>query len=81
MRLNDNYNDGLNGKTRYPVIADPDNTELNQLYVMYAPSAAIRLTLGRQRINYDNQRFFGASSWRQNEQTFDALDFQHKFGN
>ena len=31
-RLNDDYNDNLNGKTRYPVIADPDNTDINQLF-------------------------------------------------
>jgi hypothetical protein len=67
--------------TTYPTVADPDNTELNQLYVAYAPNANSRLTLGRQLINYDNQRFFGASAWRQNEQTFDALDAQHRFGN
>ncbi|MDZ7909364.1 MAG: alginate export family protein [Gemmobacter sp.] len=29
-------------------------------------------TLGRQRINLDDQRFIGAVAWRQDEQTFDA---------
>jgi hypothetical protein len=75
------FNSSANGRTAYPTIADPDNTELNQLYVAYAPTATSRLTIGRQRINYDNQRFFGASAWRQNEQTFDALDVQHRFDN
>ena len=31
------------------------------------------MTLGRQRINLDDQRFVGAVGWRQNEQTFDAV--------
>jgi hypothetical protein len=30
-------------------------------------------TLGRQRINLDDQRFIGGVAWRQDEQTFDAV--------
>lgn len=75
------FNSTANGHATYPTIADPDNSELNQLYLAYAPTTASRLTIGRQRINHDNQRFFGASGWRQNEQTFDALEVQHRFGN
>ncbi len=30
------------------------------------------MTLGRQRINLDDQRFVGGVGWRQNEQTYDA---------
>jgi hypothetical protein len=81
-----NFNDGSfnntrNGNTRYPVVADPKNAELNQLYVNYQPDAASRVTLGRQRLVYDNHRFFGNVGWRQNEQTFDALDATHSFDN
>ncbi len=76
----DSFNSTANGQTSYPVIADPDNTELNQLYVNYQPNAKGRLTLGRQRLNYENQRYFGNVGWRQNEQTFDALDGQYRFG-
>lgn len=75
------FNSTANGRTNYPTVADPDNTELNQLYIAYAPNPGNRLAIGRQVINYDNQRFFGASAWRQNEQTFDALDVQHRFDN
>lgn len=74
------YNSTDNGRTAYPTVADPDNAELNQLYVQYQPDDRLRLTLGRQRLNYDNQRFIGAVGWRQNEQTFDALDLQRRFG-
>lgn len=31
------------------------------------------LTIGRQRMNLDDQRFVGSSNWRQNEVTFDAM--------
>lgn len=79
--LNENFNSTDNGRTQYPVIADPDNTALQQLYLSYAPNDKGRISLGRQRLNYDNQRFIGAVGWRQNEQTFDALDVQYRFSN
>ncbi len=70
--LGDNYNSGLNGKTTYPLVADPKNLELNRLQVQYKAGANTVLTAGRQRINLDDQRFVGAVGWRDNEQTFDA---------
>lgn len=65
------YNSTANGKTAYPVVADPEDTELNQAYVGRALADGL-LRVGRQRINLANQRFFGAVGFRQNEQTFDA---------
>jgi hypothetical protein len=79
--FNEDFNSTANGQVAYPAVVDPDNTELNQAYVRYAPSANTDLNVGRQRIQWDNQRFFGNVGWRQNEQTFDAIDFQHKFSN
>ena len=69
-----------NGRTRHPVVADPEATELNQAWIAYAPSAASMLTLGRQRVVFDNQRHFGNVGFRQNEQTFDAFHAQHAIG-
>lgn len=77
----ENFNSTANNKTAYPVVVDPDNTELNQAYVQYAPSDKTKFMLGRQRVIYDNQRFFGNVGWRQNEQTFDAFNFEHRFTN
>ena len=77
--LGEHFNSSANGQTHFPTVADPDNTALDQAFVQYAPSAATRFTLGRQLILYDNQRFFGNSGWRQNQQTFDALDMEHRF--
>jgi hypothetical protein len=74
----DAFNSTGNGNLAYPVVADPDWSGLHQLFVSYAPRAGTQATLGRQRLNYDNQRFIGSVGWRQNEQTFDALDIQHK---
>jgi len=67
------YDDTRNGRTDYPVVADPEGTELNQAWLQYEIPEQLRVRLGRQRINLDNQRFVGASDWRQNEQTFDAI--------
>lgn len=60
------------GRTEYPVVGDPEGTEVNQAYVDYKGIAYTTLRVGRQRINLDNQRFVGGVAWRQNEQTFDA---------
>lgn len=79
--FSEDFNSTANFKTAYPVVVDPDNTELNQAYVQYAHSDATKFMLGRQRLIYDNQRFFGNVGWRQNEQTFDAFNFEHRFNN
>lgn len=71
--LTTNYNSTVNGKTQYPVVADPEAAEINRLQVTNTAIADTRVVLGRQRILLDDQRFVGNSGWRQNEQTFDAL--------
>ncbi len=67
----------LNGaiKARYPIINDPDVTELNRLQLSWTPNAAFQATLGRQRLALDDQRFVGDVAWRQDQQTFDAIRF------
>src|SRR3546814_9338854 len=75
--FNANYNSTTIGNTAFPVVADPDATELNQAYVSYA-DAGFKATAGRQRLIFDNHRFIGNVGWRQNEQTFDALDLTYK---
>jgi len=81
LALADDYNDTLpgNGVEPFPVVADPETLELNRLQVSYMKNGT-GVTVGRQRINLDNQRFVGAVGWRQNEQTFDAVRAQGKFG-
>ncbi|MGH8236582.1 MAG: alginate export family protein [Steroidobacteraceae bacterium] len=74
---NDLYNSTRNGATDLPLVADPEGTEINQATLQYSASR-YSLALGRQRLNLDNQRFVGASAWRQNEQTFDALSARYR---
>ena len=67
------YNSTRNGKTAYPVIADPAMTALNRLTITYASDFDTKFTLGRQRLLIGNQRFVGNAGWRQHEQTFDSI--------
>ena len=71
--LVDDFNSTINGKTMYPVVADPNATELNRLQLTNTSFPDTKITLGRQRIILDNARFVGNVGWRQNEQTYDAL--------
>ncbi len=79
--LQEHYNSTANGRTQYPTIADPKGSEWNQAYLAWDSGSGNQATVGRQRILLDNQRFFGNSGWRQNEQTFDALALNHRFDN
>jgi len=62
----------------YPVVADPESYAINRLQLVNTSIPGTTLTLGRQRINLDDQRFVGASAWRQNEQTYDAFRVVNK---
>lgn len=66
------YNSTVNGKTQYPVVADPKGTDINQVLVKYT-AESFDGTYGRQRILHSNQRFIGGVAWRQNEQTYDGF--------
>lgn len=79
--LVDDFNSGAGtsgpNRSQYPVVADPDGSDLNQLYFQYAPNEDWQARLGRQRILLDDQRFVGGVGWRQNEQTYDGLSVQY----
>jgi hypothetical protein len=64
--------------TKYPVVADPENYVLNRLALTNTSLPQTAITVGRQRITLDDQRFVGNSGWRQNEVTFDAVRILNK---
>lgn len=72
----DSFNNTENGRSNYATVADPDYSEINQLFFSYAFDENNKTTIGRQRINHSGQRFIGGVAWRQNEQTFDAARLQ-----
>lgn len=69
----EHHDDTRNGLSQYPVVADPEGTDLNQGWLQYAGPKGTQLRLGRQRLLLDNERLVGNVGWRQNEQTYDAV--------
>lgn len=77
-RANSNYEDGKNGRTQFPRVADPDNTDINQAYLDYTGLPDTRLRLGKQSIKLDNVRFIGNVEFRQVMQVFTGLTAENK---
>jgi len=73
------YNDGTNGRTPLPLVADPRNAEINRAQIRYA-GKDFAITAGRQLVELADQRFVGSANWRQNQQTFDAVRVQYGRG-
>ncbi len=74
----EDYNNTYNGKTRFPVVADPDGTEVNQAYLGYLGLKGNTFRYGRQAFVFDNHRFIGDVGWRQNQQTYDSFFYENK---
>ena len=75
---NDSYRAAsVDGPADHTIIADPESVEMNRLWLGYT-FADTTIKLGRQRIIYDNARFIGNVGWRQNEQTYDAVNVTTK---
>jgi hypothetical protein len=70
--LVEDYNSTVNGKTGFPIEADPEVTELNRAQLSWTNGDGLTATAGRQRIVLDDHRFVGNVGWRQEEQTLDA---------
>lgn len=76
----DSFNDTVNGQVDRPLIPDAGSTELNQAYLDYTGLQGVDVRFGRQILARNNQRFVGADPWRQNDQTFDALNLSTRCG-
>lgn len=75
--LSDSYNSSTNGKTDYPLVTDPETTELNRAQVSWTGTQG-EAVVGRQRLILNNARFVGNVGFRQNEQTFDAVKLVYR---
>lgn len=73
--LIDNYrvDNAVPANARYPLVPDPRDHQLNRLQLTNTSLPGTRITLGRQVIDLDDQRFVGDVGWRQDQQTFDGL--------
>jgi hypothetical protein len=57
----------------YPLLPDPKYTGVNQAYVDFSPSEALRVRGGRQVVRMDNQRWISDNNFRQIQQVFDGV--------
>ena len=71
------YNPNPAAKSPYPTVADPDVTDLNQLYVDYSGVPDTLVRAGRQSIKLDNVRFLGNVEFRQVMQVFNAVTVEN----
>lgn len=76
LAIVERYNSGTNGLTRYPLVIDPQNVELNRAQLRYGAHDVIATVVGRQLVELADQRFVGSANWRQNQQTYDAARVQ-----
>lgn len=77
LALQEDFNSTRNGNTGYSTIADPERSELNQLWISYEGIPDTVIKGGRQRIKLDDDRFIGNVGWRQMEMTFDSVLITH----
>ena len=68
----EDFNNTINGKTQFPVVADVQSAEVDQAYLESYNIPGVVLLGGRYLENLDNERYVGSVAWRQNDQTFDG---------
>lgn len=71
--LVDRFDDGTGNDPARPVVLDPNGLELNRALASYRIHDEANITIGRQKLNLDDQRFIGSSAFRQNDLTLDAV--------
>ena len=71
----DDFNDGTGDNPQFPVILDPNSVVLNRAQIQVELREQTFLTIGRQVLKVDDQRFIGEAPFRQNQQVFDAIHF------
>jgi len=78
LAMQEDYNSLRNNNIGNSVIADPEESELDQLWISYAGIPDTVIKGGRQVIQLDDQRFIGNVGWRQLQQTFDSALITNK---
>jgi len=76
----DLFNDTLNGNINRPVIADPEEAEIDQALLKFdniVPDTTV--TVGRRKIALNNQRFISTLPFRQNANSFDGVVLENTF--
>ena len=71
------YSDDPARVSPYPLVADPDSTDVNQLYADYTGIPKTTVRAGRQSIKLDNVRYIGNVEFRQVMQVFNAVTVEN----
>ncbi|MEM9281511.1 MAG: alginate export family protein [Verrucomicrobiota bacterium] len=77
------YFDGVNGESDRTLVADVEQSELNQAWAQYSvefDSLEMNIRAGRQASVAIEERFIGSSGSRQGEQTYDSIAAAMRFG-
>jgi hypothetical protein len=61
-----------NGVTDRPVVADPEITEIDEVYLGFRGPRGLEIKAGRFAYTLDNQRFIGIAPWRQNHRSYEG---------
>lgn len=77
LAMQEDFNSTRNNNTGFSTIADPEKSELNQLWISYAGIPDTLVKGGRQRIKLDDDRYIGNVGWRQMETTYDSVLITH----
>lgn len=77
LAMQEDFNSTRNNNTAYSTVADPQQSEVNQLWLSYDGIPDTVIKGGRQRIKLDDDRFIGNVGWRQMETTFDSVLLTH----
>ncbi|MEM7640352.1 MAG: alginate export family protein [Pseudomonadota bacterium] len=71
--LIDDFSDLPGPGLNKPLIPDPDHLDINRLQIQADLGQDSFITLGRQTLRIDDQRFLGMAPFRQNTRSYDAV--------
>jgi len=69
----DDFSDQPGSGLDKPLIPDPDHLDINRLQIQADLGQDSFVTLGRQTLRIDDQRFLGMAPFRQNTRSYDAV--------
>ncbi len=75
---NDDATPAVANASSFPLVADPRDADINQLFLDYTGLPSTRIRLGRQSIKIDNVRFIGNVEFRQVMQVFNGVLVENK---
>ena len=73
------YDSSRNGRSRYALVRDPRGGTLSQAWLGWQAPYAFTFRLGRQALDFDQQRYIGSDDFRQRSQRFEAVTVSNDY--